>query len=115
MKIFINNVRDKVGYITGSEIKVFQSSYEGLKISHATVTKYLKKFCMRAGIKKKISTHCFRHSFGSHLLENGLGIKEVSDLLGHESLSSTERYTRLSPERLRKVLVKCHPREKDRA
>jgi site-specific recombinase XerD len=81
------------------------------KLTPETVNKYLKKFCRRAGIKKLITCHCFRHSFGSHLLENGAGIKEVSELLGHEDLTTTERYTRLNPEHLRQTILKYHPRE----
>jgi len=73
----------------------------------------LKIFCRRAGIKKLITCHCFRHSFGTHLLENGAGIKEVSELLGHEDLGTTERYTRLNPEHLRQTLLKYHPRERE--
>jgi site-specific recombinase XerD len=80
-------------------------------INPHTVNKYLKLFCKRAGIKKLITCHCFRHSYGTHLLENGAGIKEVSELLGHEDLTTTERYTRLNPEHLRQTLLKYHPRE----
>ena len=88
-------------------------NYEGKPLRETTVNKYLKEFCKKAGIKKKISSHCFRHSYGSHLLENGADIKIISDLLGHSKLSTTERYTRMSPENLREVIENHHPREGD--
>ena len=82
-------------------------------MNDVTVNRSLKIFCRRAGIKKLITCHCFRHSYGTHLLENGAGIKEVSELLGHEDLSTTERYTQLNPEHLRQTLLKYHPREQE--
>ena len=111
LKIFIDNVRPYVcrGFIEGT--RAFPSAYEGKNPCNETVNRYLSKACSKAGIKKKITCHCFRHSYGSHLLENGAGIKQVSDLLGHEKLSTTERYAKLSPEHLRLTLLKYHPRE----
>ena len=114
LQIFIENIRPLVcrGFIEGT--RVFPSAYEGKIPCNETVNRYLSKACTKAGIKKKITCHCFRHSYGSHLLENGAGIKQVSDLLGHEKLATTERYTKLSPEHLRLTLLKYHPRERDR-
>ena len=114
LKLFIDQVRLLVcrGFIR--DTKVFPSAYEGKIPCNETVNRYLSKACSKAGIKKKITCHCFRHSYGSHLLENGAGIKQVSDLLGHEKLATTERYTKLSPEHLRLTLLKYHPRERDR-
>ena len=111
LKLFIDNIRPLVcrGFIR--DTKVFPSAYEGKIPCNETVNRYLSKACSKAGIKKKITCHCFRHSYGSHLLENGAGIKQVSDLLGHEKLATTERYTKLSPEHLRLTLLKYHPRE----
>ena len=111
LKLFIDNIRPLVcrGFVEGN--RVFPSAYEGKIPCNETVNRYLSKACSKAGIKKKITCHCFRHSYGSHLLENGAGIKQVSDLLGHEKLATTERYTKLSPEHLRLTLLKFHPRE----
>ena len=111
LRIFIDNVRPLIcrGFVEGT--RAFPSAYEGKTPCNETVNRYLSKACIRASIKKKITCHCFRHSYGSHLLENGAGIKQVSDLLGHEKLATTERYTKLSPEHLRLTLLKYHPRE----
>ncbi len=111
LKLFIDNIRPLVcrGFLENT--RVFPSAYEGKIPCNETVNRYLSKACTKAGIKKKITCHCFRHSYGSHLLENGAGIKQVSDLLGHEKLATTERYTKLSPEHLRLTLLKFHPRE----
>jgi site-specific recombinase XerD len=112
-------IRDLAGRDTDKEARL--SDYIFVSLSNAersaphitpeTVNKYLKLFCKRAGIKKPVTCHCFRHSYGTHLLENGAGIKEVSELLGHEDLTTTERYTRLNPEHLRQTILKYHPRE----
>jgi len=112
LKIFMECVRPKVCCGSQDTGKIFLSYYEGMLLNENTVNRRLKEFLKKAKITKKISTHCFRHSYGTHLLENGLGIKEVSSLLGHKDLVSTERYTRLSPERLRKTINFCHPRER---
>ena len=112
LKLYYELVRDRITYGETGEV-LFVSKREGKKLWNASVNVYLKRFCGRAGIKKKITCHCFRHSFGTHLLENGAGIKQVSELLGHDSLKSTERYTHLNPEHLRQTIMKYHPRECD--
>jgi site-specific recombinase XerD len=94
--------------------KLFLSRIDGKPLADNTVNDYLKEFCRRAGIQKHITCHCFRHSYGSHILENGAGIKEVCDLLGHKGIKATERYTQLSPERLRQTILTYHPREAER-
>ena len=95
--------RDASLFITGREHGRIDVQY---------VNRALKKFALKAGIKKNVSSHSFRHSYGTHILENGAGIKEVSELLGHDSIETTQGYTRLAPERLRETLLKFHPREK---
>jgi len=112
LKLYLENVRNFIGHrAENSEVNLFLSMFEGKALSDSAVNQNLKRSCEKAGIRKKITCHCFRHSFGTHLLENGAGIKEVSELLGHVKLRSTEHYTRLNPEYLRKTLEKYHPME----
>ena len=63
----------------------------------------------RAGITKRISPHTFRHSFATHLLEGGADIRQVQELLGHESILTTEIYTHLDSENLRRNVDRHHP------
>ena len=71
----------------------------------------LKRECRRLGLKN-ITSHSFRHSSATHMLKSGAGIREVQALLGHERIRSTERYTRVVKEDLKKVIKICHPRER---
>lgn len=66
----------------------------------------------RAGIAKNVSPHTFRHSFATHLVENGVDLRAVQQLLGHESIVTTEIYTHLSQKHLRDTLLEYHPRGK---
>jgi integrase/recombinase XerD len=119
LKLYIDNIRGLIGYGQPNEASLSDNIFMSIgrvpslseTVNANTVNIYLKDFCLRAGIKKLITCHCFRHSFGTHLLENGAGIKEVSELLGHNDLTTTELYTRLNPEHLRQTLLKYHPRE----
>lgn len=71
----------------------------------------LKRECRRLGLKT-ITSHSFRHSSATHMLRSGAGLREVQALLGHERIRSTERYTRVVKEDLKKVVKTCHPRER---
>jgi len=62
------------------------------------------------GIDKKVSPHTFRHSFATHLVEGGADLKAVQDMLGHESITTTEIYTHLDTEYLRDTIINFHPR-----
>lgn len=113
LNMYLTHARDKIGYDSDKSNLVFVSSTESSEISRCTVNKYLRIFCLKTGITKKITSHCFRHSYGSHFLENGADIKIISELLGHSQISSTERYTRLGIEGLREIINTFHPREQE--
>ena len=70
----------------------------------------LRKQAEAAGIEKEISPHTFRHSFASHLVENGADLRIVQQMLGHSSILTTEIYTHINSERWREGILKAHPR-----
>ena len=76
----------------------------GSKLTRVMIFTIIKQACQRAGITKKISPHTFRHSFATHLLEGGASIRQVQELLGHESILTTEIYTHLDTDHLRQTL-----------
>ncbi len=82
----------------------------GKKISRVLVFLIIKELCEKAGIQKSISPHTFRHSFATHLLEGGADLRAIQDMLGHESITTTEIYTHLDMEYLKETLMNFHPR-----
>ncbi len=85
----------------------------GGKLSRQSIEQIVNKVAKNSLIKHQISPHTLRHTFATHLLDNGADIKSVQELLGHKNLNTTEIYTHVSNERLRSVYLKCHP-NKDR-
>ncbi len=114
LRLYLENIRPKAEQRRSPEESalLFITGREHGRMDVQYVNRVLKKFVLKSGIKKNVSSHSFRHSYGTHILENGAGIKEVSELLGHNSIETTQGYTRLAPERLRETLLKYHPREK---
>lgn len=82
----------------------------GSQISRVGVYKMLKKLASDAGITKTVSPHTLRHSFASHLLENGVDLRLVQELLGHEDVSTTQIYTHIHKQTLKALFKKAHPR-----
>ena len=71
----------------------------------------VKKLAQNAGIKKSISPHTFRHSFATHLLENGADLRAIQMMLGHESITTTEIYMHLDKSHLKRIMHEFHPRK----
>lgn len=84
----------------------------GGPLSRIMVFNIIKELAVRAGIKKTISPHTFRHSFASHLIEGGADLRAVQEMLGHESITTTEIYTHIDRQYLRENIMSFHPRNR---
>ncbi|HLP05057.1 MAG TPA: site-specific tyrosine recombinase [Paludibacter sp.] len=81
----------------------------GVKLTRDMIFKIVKELALLAGVHKNVSPHTFRHSFATHLLENGANLRAIQQLLGHESITTTELYTHMDVHFLRKTILECHP------
>ncbi len=95
---------------TPREDEIFFPNPSGAKFSRMGIWKIVKKLCRNAGIARCITPHTFRHSFATHILQNGADIRVVQELLGHASLSTTQIYTHISQKRLKEIHKRFHPR-----
>nr|WP_226065786.1 site-specific tyrosine recombinase XerD [Kaistella polysaccharea] len=109
IKEYINNVRSKYKINKKCEDILFLNS-RGSSMSRVIVFIIIKELTEKAGISKKISPHTFRHSFATHLLQNGADLRYIQEMLGHSSITTTEIYTHLKNEELRDVILNYHPR-----
>lgn len=109
LKLYMEQVRNHIKTQKGHEDFVFVSA-RGKKLSRVTVFNVIKNLAVKAGIKKHISPHTFRHSFATHLLEGGADLRAIQQMLGHESITTTEIYTHLDREYLRQTIQQFHPR-----
>ncbi len=109
LRIFIEEVRVHIAMKAGKEDFVFLNM-RGNPISRVMVFLIIKDLAKKAGINKSISPHTFRHSFATHLIEGGADLRAVQEMLGHESITTTEIYTHLDRDYLRETIIQFHPR-----
>ena len=107
---YIENERSYLAQRTGN---VLFMNYKGERITRQAIFKYIKTLAKENGIEKEISPHTLRHSFATHLLERGMDLKMVQDLLGHEDISTTQIYTNLSNQYIKQVYNNAHPLAKE--
>jgi integrase/recombinase XerD len=100
--------RNALNIKKGNEDFVFLNR-RGTKLTRGMIFKIVKEMATLAGIQKNVSPHTFRHSFATHLLENGANLRAIQQLLGHESITTTEIYTHIDVHFLRQTLMDCHP------
>lgn len=108
INIYRNNIRVHIGVKPGNDDILFLNR-RGSKLSRVMIFLIIKELARKAGINKTISPHTFRHSFATHLVEGGADLRAVQEMLGHESITTTEIYTHLDREFLRNTLQQFHP------
>ena len=109
LKIYLEEIRVHVPVQKTFEGYVFLNR-RGMKISRVSIFLIIKALAAKVGLKKSISPHTFRHSFATHLIEGGADLRAVQEMLGHESITTTEIYTHLDRDYLKQVIKEFHPR-----
>jgi len=110
ISVYMKGVRCHLSIKKGAEDILFLNR-NGNKLSRVMVFLILQKLKEQAGLHKHISPHTFRHSFATHLVEGGADLRAVQEMLGHESITTTEIYTHLDREYLRDAILRFHPRK----
>lgn len=114
IQLYLDNYRAMLKVQSGEEDIVFLNN-RGHKLSRVMIFLIIKKQIEKCGLKKNVSPHTLRHSFASHLVDQGADLRAVQEMLGHESITTTEIYTHLDRNYLKRAIEKFHPRsEKNR-
>ncbi len=109
IELYQKYIRNHQQIAAGHEDILFLNR-RGKQLSRAMIFTVIRTLANKANIKKKISPHTFRHSFATHLLENGADLRAIQQMLGHESITTTEVYMHLNQSHLRETIEKFHPR-----
>ncbi|TLU99150.1 site-specific tyrosine recombinase XerD [Dyadobacter luticola] len=108
-RLYLDHVRTEIAPKKDSEDIVFLNRRGG-QLTRVMIFLIIKDLAEKAGISKNVSPHTFRHSFATHLIEGGASLRAVQEMLGHESITTTEIYTHLDRDYLRQVVTEFHPR-----
>lgn len=109
IKLYLEGVRSLMDIQKGHEDILFLNR-RGKQLTRVMIFTIIKNLTAKAGIRKNVSPHTFRHSFATHLIEGGADLRAVQEMLGHESITTTEIYTHLDRDYLKQVVKEYHPR-----
>jgi integrase/recombinase XerD len=109
LQVYLHQVRSHIDIQKGQEDFIFLNN-RGRRLTRVMVFYIVKSLAEKAGIRKTISPHTFRHSFATHLIEGGADLRAVQEMLGHASITTTEIYTHLDRDYLRSNILQFHPR-----
>jgi len=109
--IYVSGTRNHMNIQRGHEDFVFLNR-RGKQLTRVMIFTIVKNLALSIGLKKKVSPHTFRHSFATHLIEGGANLRAIQEMLGHESITTTEIYTHLDQSFIREAIISFHPRNK---
>lgn len=109
LSYYLNHQRNHMQIVRGEEHIVFLNR-RGSRLTRVMIFTIIRQLAQAIGLKKTISPHTFRHSFATHLLEGGANLRAIQEMLGHESITTTEIYTHLDQRFLREAILTYHPR-----
>ena len=110
IEVYLQNSRPVLCKKNAKPLERLFLNHSGTPLSDRSIRRILEKYVDALAVKKRVTPHTLRHSFATHLLDNGADLRSVQELLGHASLSTTQIYTHLTPDRLKRAVAQAHPR-----